>query len=66
MADALVAITENQLANDTDSAAAAVPRATWGHLLGVNEPEAAPAEGGTAILPTNPESEESANSGQTT
>ena len=36
LADALVAIAEDQLCQDVDDAAAAVALATWGHLFGVN------------------------------
>ncbi|AOS95133.1 ANTAR domain-containing protein (plasmid) [Mycobacterium europaeum] len=43
LADALVAIAEDQLSEDLDHAAAAVALATWGNLFTVSERDSAPA-----------------------
>ncbi|EFG78280.1 hypothetical protein AN931_23350 [Mycobacterium intracellulare subsp. chimaera] len=43
LADALVAIAEDQLSQDLDHAAAAVALATWGNLFAVSERDSAPA-----------------------
>ncbi|UQX10727.1 hypothetical protein [Candidatus Mycobacterium methanotrophicum] len=44
LADALVAMAEDQLCQDVEDAAAAVALATWGHLFGVGGRDGAPAE----------------------
>lgn len=44
LADALVAIAEDQLSQPLDHAAAAVALATWGNLIAVSEPDSAPAQ----------------------
>lgn len=44
LADALVAIAEDQICQEVDDAAAAVALATWGHLFGVSGRDGAPAE----------------------
>lgn len=44
LADALVAIAEDQLCKDVDDAAAAIALATWGHLFGISRPDGPPAE----------------------
>ena len=44
LADALVAIAEGQFGKDIEDSAAAVALTTWGHLVGVNGRDGAPAE----------------------
>lgn len=44
LADALVAVAEDQLCQDVEDAAAAVALATWGHLFGVSGHDDEPAE----------------------